>query len=110
MKQKNAKVKFKELRIKLRKSENVIPYYGTIDKLVYARPFEHLQEMITHQHTTREPALVEALKIFSERNIKYMFKDLLIYHHNINELPFKLNSFSKMQQIEHQKNIQSLHI
>lgn len=103
--------KFDDLRIKIRHKACHVKFYGTIEKLDYEDTnFGVLAKQLKLNHSTREPKLVEALNIFSERNMKYLTRDLLIQKFNPGDLPFKLSTFSSMQKSHNQKTLQSLHI
>lgn len=111
MKNRASHPKFKELRIKVRSQINSVPFYGTIDKLEYDKhSFNQLSSHLMDNHSTHEPWIVEALKMFSERNTRYMYKELFIFKLNKADLPFKLSSFMTMQKSNHTKSLQSLHI
>ena len=110
MKDKKNAGKFKDLRIQLRKPVHTVQYYGTISKLHYERSFKDLFSKLVNNHTTKEPALVSALREFSERNMSYIESDILSVELSPNELPMRLSAFIGREKNDHAKNLQSLHI
>ena len=111
MKDKVNNQKFKDMRIQVRSHVDTVPFYGTIDKLDYEKlNFGQLSEKLAQNHSTKQKEIVEALRMFSERNSQYMTKDLLVFNLSTSDLPYKLSSFMNMQSSAHNKNLQSLHI
>jgi hypothetical protein len=113
----NHQEKFRNKRIKIRRTKKVIPFLGIIGKILpqekyygFDSYFNFMKEHLKQKHISKQAKLVEAVNIFSVRNSKYVTYKLFNTGLNTANMPFDLTAFINTQKAYHESSMKSLNI